>query len=116
MIPVAVLKQTIAYCARWAPKQLEYKQKTPREPRTSATPCKTMRDRRAKLMTSIEDFASATYPTTFQMATEKTLGQNYGLAFAEILSHLSPNTVSGELSLRAPVPIAPSQARETKLG
>ena len=45
MIAVAVPKQTIAYCARWAPKQLKYKQKTPREPRTSATPCKTMRDR-----------------------------------------------------------------------
>jgi hypothetical protein len=64
----------------------------------------------------MEDFASATYPTTFQMATEKTLGQNYCLAFAEILSHLSPNTVSDELSLRAPVDSAAGAATGTDGG
>jgi hypothetical protein len=52
------------------------------EPKTSATPCKTMRDRRAKLMPSMGDLANAIYRATFQMVRKKTSDQNYRLAFA----------------------------------
>jgi hypothetical protein len=38
MIIVALPKQTIAWAATGAPMQLAYNQKTPTEPRTSATP------------------------------------------------------------------------------
>jgi len=39
-----------------------------------------------------ERFVNATNLATFQMANEMRSGQNYRLAFAEILSHLRPNT------------------------
>jgi hypothetical protein len=51
-------------------------------------------------MPSMEDFVTATYPATFQMAIKKTSGQNYCVAFSEIWSDLRSNTASSARNKR----------------